>query len=256
MAVVEYAFSAGLARITLNSPERGNVMDAPLVSGLLGCVRRAAADDARVVLLGAEGRSFCVGGDIGAFHGEADPAGYVDDLADELHRAIADLQDLNAICVSLVRGVAAGAGVPLANAADLVIAGESAKFTLGYTKIGLSPDGGSTLLSASLGLHRALRFALLNPVVGASEALAMGLVSEVHPDDEVVAATERILDTLLAGSRGAMVAAKRLIRAQAAPHAVAGRRAEAVAIRSAMDTPDGREGVAAFVEKRPPIFAS
>ena len=254
MAFVEYSYDNGLARITLSAPERGNLMDTAMVGQLLGCVKRAAADDARVVLLSAEGKSFCVGGDVNAFHGDADPAGYVDDLADTLHRALADLQDLNAVCVSVVRGTAAGSGVPLANAADLVLAAESAKFTLGYTKIGLSPDGGSSLLAASVGLHRALRFALLNPVVTASEALAMGLVSEVHPDDDLDAAAARVVDAMLAGSRGALVAAKRLIRAQATPNPVSARRAEAVAIRAAIDSPDGIEGAAAFVEKRRPRF--
>ncbi len=93
--------------------------------------------------------------------------------------------------------MAAGAGVPLAAAADVVLAGASARFTLAYTKIGLSPDGGSSLLTAPLGLHRALHLALLNPVLTAQQAQAAGLVAEVHPDDELDAAVDLVVTQLM-----------------------------------------------------------
>ena len=97
---------------------------------------------------------------------------------------------MDAVVVSAVHGTAASAGVPLAAAADVVLAGASAQFTLAYTKIGLSPDGGSSLLTASLGLHRTLHLALLNPVLTAKQAQSAGLVAEVHPDDELDVAVD------------------------------------------------------------------
>ncbi|MFC4948252.1 enoyl-CoA hydratase/isomerase family protein [Pseudonocardia sp. GCM10023141] len=256
MSSVHYAFDGGAARITLADPQRGNPLDPAMAAALLHAVRRARADDARVVVLRGQGRAFSFGGDVGAFAAAEDPEQLVDDLAETLHRAVSDLHRMNAVVVSVVHGTAAGAGVPLAAAADVVLAGASARFTLAYTKIGLSPDGGSSLLTASLGLHRALHLALLNPVLTAEQAHAAGLVAEVHPDDELDAAVERVVAQLLAGSRTAQVAAKRLLRDVALPGAEGALRRETLSIRAAAAGPDGREGVAAFVAKRSARFPS
>ena len=144
----------------------------------------------------------------------------------------------------------------LAAAADLVVAAASARFTLAYTRIGFSPDGGSSLLTASVGLHRALQLALLNPVVSADEARAMGLVAQVHPDEALPAAVEEVVSLLRSGSRTAQVAAKRLLRETATPGAEAALRRETLSIRTRAASPDGREGVTAFLDKRAPSFPS
>ena len=256
MSLIRYEYDGGAARITLTAADRGNALDPQLAAELLRAVRRARADDAHVVLLRGEGRAFSVGGDVGAFAAADDPEQLVDDLAETLHRTISDLHRMDAVVVSAVHGMAAGAGVPLAAATDLVLAGASARFTLAYTKIGLSPDGGSSLLTASLGLHRALHLALLNPVLTAQQAQAAGLVAEVHPDDELDLAVDRVVAQLLAGSRTAQVAAKRLLREVALPWAEGALRRETLSIRACAASPDGREGVDAFVSKRPPSFPS
>lgn len=254
MTGVRYDLQDGAATLTLARPERGNSLDLPMTHDLLDAVRRARRDDARVVVLRAEGTAFCVGGDVAVMAASQDPEHYIDDLAETLHRAVSDLQRLDAVVVSVVQGVAAGAGVPLAAAADVVLAASSARFTLAYTKVGLSPDGGSSLLSASIGLHRALHLALLNPLLTAQEAHAAGLVAQVHPDDELDAQATTVVQTLLAGSRAAQVAAKHLLRAAAVPSPEGALRRETLAIRAAAAGPDGREGVRAFVDKRPPVF--
>ena len=256
VADVRYEQHDGVARIRLADPDRGNPLDPAAVTALARAVRRARADDAHVVVLSAEGRAFTVGGDVTAFAAAEDPEQTVDDMAETLHRAVSDLHRMDAVVVSVVQGMAAGGGEPLAAAADLVLAGASARFTLAYTRIGFAPDGGSSLLTASIGLHRALHLALLNPVLSAAEALAMGLVSQVHPDDELAAATEDVVRTLRAGSRTAQVAAKRLLRETATPGAEAALRRETLAARARAADPDGREGVAAFLAKRPPAFPS
>jgi 2-(1,2-epoxy-1,2-dihydrophenyl)acetyl-CoA isomerase len=256
VSLVSYELTDGAARITMTTPDRGNPLDPDAAAALLRAVRRARANDARVVLLRSQGRAFSFGGDVGAFARADDREQLVDDLAETLHRTVSDLHRMDAIVVSAVQGIAAGAGVPLAAAADLVIAGASARFTLAYTKIGMSPDGGSSLLTASLGLHRALHLALLNPVLTAQQAQAAGLVAEVHPDDELDAAVDRVVAQLLAGSRTAQVAAKRLLREVALPWAEGALRRETLSIRSCAASPDGREGVDAFVTKRPPSFPS
>ncbi len=251
-----YDLQGGAATIVLDDG-RGNAMTLESLAGLLVLVRRAVADDARVVVLtAAPGSAFCVGGDVVAFATAPDPARYVDDVAEALHRVVSELTRMDAIVVSVVHRTAAGAGVPLAAAADVVLAGASAKFTLGYTKIGLTPDGGSTLLPASLGLHRTLALALLNPVLSAAQAQEAGLVARVFADDELDAEAGRLIGQLLAGSRSAQVGAKRLIRAQATPAPEQTMRLETLSIRQAAGSPDGREGVRAFRDKRAPQFPS
>jgi 2-(1,2-epoxy-1,2-dihydrophenyl)acetyl-CoA isomerase len=256
MALVDYAHHDRVARISLADGNRGNPLNQATVDELARAVRQARADDVHVVVLSAQGRAFSVGGDVSAFAAAEDTEQMVDDLAESLHRVVSDLNRMDAVVVSVVHGTAAGAGVSLAAAADLVVAAASARFTLAYTKIGFSPDGGSSLLTASIGLHRALQLALLNPVVSADEARAMGLVAQVHPDEALPAAVEEVVSLLLSGSRTAQVAAKRLLRETATPGAEAALRRETLSIRARAASPDGREGVAAFMEKRAPRFPS
>jgi 2-(1,2-epoxy-1,2-dihydrophenyl)acetyl-CoA isomerase len=253
---VAYEQGDGVARIRLTDGDHGNPLTQATVDALARAVRRGRADDVHVVVLSGAGRAFSVGGDVSAFAAAEDTEQMVDDLAESLHRVVSDLHRMDAIVVSVVHGVAAGAGVSLAAAADLVIAGASARFTLAYTAIGFSPDGGSSLLSASLGLHRGLHLALLNPVLSAGEAQAMGLVAQVHPDEELGGAVEEVVRLLRSGSRTAQVAAKRLFRESATPGAEAALRRETLSIRTRAASPDGREGVAAFLDKRAPRFPS
>ena len=254
--LVEYVFADGLARVTLADPDRGNALSPRLGADLLDAVRRARRDRARVVVLAARGTAFSVGGDVKGFAAAADRPALIEDLAECLHRTVTDLQRSDAIVVSVVQGVAAGAGVPLAAAADIVLAGESAAFTLAYTKIGFSPDGGSTLLSSTVGLHRALHLALLNPLWSAAEAHAAGLVAKVYPDDELAAGAEKVVAQLLAGSAAAQAAAKRLVRDAVPGSPETAMRRESLSISERAGSPDADEGLAAFVEKRRPVFPS
>ncbi|GAB3392586.1 enoyl-CoA hydratase-related protein [Amycolatopsis echigonensis] len=256
MSLVSYTCRDGAAWIRLTDSSRGNPLSQAIVDELATAVRQARHDDARVVVLAAEGRAFSVGGDVSAFASADDVEQAIDDLAEALHRTISELHRMDAVVVSVVHGAAAGAGLALAAAADLVLAGASARFTLAYTKLGFTPDGGTSLLTASLGLHRALHLALLNPVLTAEQAHAFGLVAQVHPDDELAAAAEQVVRQLAAGSRAAQVATKRLLREAAAPAAETLLRRETLSIRARAASPDGREGVAAFAEKRTPEFPS
>lgn len=251
---VTYTFADGIARITLDEGDRGNPVHAGSVAALHDAVRRADADHARVIVLAAAGRFFSVGGDVAAFGAAEDISTFVDDLAEALHRTISELLRSPAVVVSVVHGTAAGAGFPLAAAADVVLAGRSAKFTLGYTKLGFSVDGGTSLLVHTLGLHRALRLALLNDVISADEAYAAGLVARVVEDDELAATAEEVVARLAAGSATAQAATKRLLRAVAEESPESVMRAESLSIRDRAAEPDGREGVRAFLDKRRPDF--
>jgi 2-(1,2-epoxy-1,2-dihydrophenyl)acetyl-CoA isomerase len=256
MSPVAYELIDGVARIRLSDGERGNPLDQVVVDALAQAVRRARADDVHVVVLSAEGRAFSFGGDVSAFAAAEDTELMVGDLAESLHRVVSELHRMDAIVVSVVHGMAAGAGLSLAAAADLVIAGSSARFTCAYTRIGFSPDGGTSLLTASIGLHAALRLALLNPVLTADEAHALGLVARVHPNEELDSAVDELVRLLRSGSRSAQVATKRLLRETATPGAEAALRRETLSIRTRAASADGREGVAAFLEKRQPSFPS
>ena len=253
-ASVTYALSDGVALLTMTNGDRGNPLNPTSVAELRAAVERAASDNAQVVVLQSEGKSFCVGGDLLTFSQAADAGAVVAAVATSLHEVVEQLHALDAVVVSVVRGAAAGAGVALAAAADLVIAASSARFTLAYTKLGYSPDGGTSLLTASLGLHRLLRLALLNPVLSAAEAQEAGLVCAVYADDGLDVGRDEVVQTLRAGSRSAQVAAKRLIRQQATPDVAAVLQREAESVGRAADSVDGRAGVEAFVAHRAPVF--
>jgi len=254
MTAIRYEHADGIARITLAEGDRGNPVHPAGVGELRAAVNRANADGARVIVLAAEGRFFSVGGDLGAFAGADDVRAFIDDLADELHRTISELIRSDAIVISAVQGTAAGAGFPLACAADVVVAADTAKFSLAYVKVGLSPDGGSSLLAHSLGLHRMLRYALLGDLATAQELHAAGLVARVVPADELAATVDALAASLVAGSAPALAAAKRLIRDAVEPTPETALRRETLSIRALAGSADGREGVAAFVEKRAPRF--
>jgi 2-(1,2-epoxy-1,2-dihydrophenyl)acetyl-CoA isomerase len=250
---VSYERRGDAAWITLDEPARGNPLHSASVGELLTVVRRANTEHTRVIVLAARGRFFSVGGDLAALAGAEDLGRYVDDLAESLHRVISELTRSDAVVVSVVQGVAAGAGFALAAAADIVLAAATSSFTLGYTAVGLSNDGGSSLLVHTLGLHRVLRLALLNDPLSAQEAHDAGLVARVVPDDELPGAAEQVVTSLLAGSPSAQGRAKRLIRdtAEPAPESVMQR--ETLSIRESAET-DGREGINAFLDKRTPEF--
>lgn len=252
---VDYTFAGGAARITLTAGDRGNPIEPVSTRQLHEAVLRAKADSARVIVLAAEGRFFSVGGDLSTFAGADDPSALLLDLAESVHRVVTELVRGDAIVVSVVHGTAAGGGFPLAAAADIVLAAENAKFSLAYAKVGLSPDCGGSLLVHTLGLHRVLRLALLGDLITAQEAADAGLVARVVPAADLSAATDEVVATLLAGSPQALAATKRLLRdvAERAPEAALRREAESISTLAG--TPNGREGVAAFLEKRPPAYS-
>lgn len=245
----------GCVRVTMTRAGAGNSLTLDSAAELLAVVRWAQAIDARVLVLQGDERSWCVGGDIRGFASAPDREFLVGDLAEALHRVVSELTRMDTIVVAAVDGIAAGAGMPLAAAADVIIASERARFTLGYTKIGLTPDGGSTLLTSTLGLHRTLYQALMNPILSAGEAHELGLVARVAPVDEFQSAVEEVVTALLAGPAHALSVTKHLIRDRAAADAEAALRRESRAVSRAAAGAEASEGIAAFLEKRPPRFA-
>ena len=256
MALVNYQLRDRAAWITLANPDAGNSFTPAMAEALSEAVRRAERDSAVVLVLRAEGRFFSVGGDLAGFAEADDLPDYMNDLATHGHRIIAELTRSDMIVVSVVQGTAAGIGFPLAMAADLVIAADTAAFTLGYTRVGLTGDGGTGLLARSIGLHRTLRLALLNDVLTADEAYAAGLVARVVPAADLDAETGKIVARLATGSRGAQAGIKRVVRAAATADIETQLALEARTMTEATRDPDAIEGVSAFLARRAPEFGS
>lgn len=244
------------AVLTLARPERGNALDLTAARALreaaYRCRDRAGL---RTVHLRSEGSAFCVGGDLSEFTDAADLAAHVHQVASTMHEAMGLLRDLPAILVTVVQGVAAGGGVGLALLGDVVLAGRRARFRAGYTAAGLSPDAGlSALLARAVGPARALDFLLTNRELSALEAAQWGLVSRVIDDDVLDAQAHRLLADLAAGAPESLVASRDLVRKAPSRGWAEQLEQEAATIARLAASPHGREGVAAFLDKRVPDF--
>ncbi|MFH1329341.1 MAG: enoyl-CoA hydratase-related protein [Actinomycetota bacterium] len=255
LETVQLEVDEGLARIHLARPEAGNAVTGQMARELMEMVGRCARDTAiRAVLLTGNGRRFCVGGDLREFVrcGEALP-GHLREMTTYLHAAVSRLVGLEVPVVAGVHGAAAGAGLSLACACDMVVAGESTRFRAAYLAIGLPPDGSlSFTLPRLAGTRRALDLVLSNRPFTALEALEWGIVSRVVSDGEVEAEALRLARDLAAGPTRALGAAKRLLRLEAPLETQM--EMEARAIVDAAQGDDGLEGIAAFLEKREPHF--
>jgi len=247
----------GVASLRLVRARERNAIDLAMVAAL-DAAARACADDAgvRAVLISAEGPAFSVGGDLGYL------AGRVDDLDDALeemipdfHRALARLAALDVPVVCAVQGAVAGGGLGLAWIADLVLASEDAVFTAAFARLGLSGDGGSTwFLPRLVGLRRAQELEFGDRVLTAAEALEWGLVTRVVPRAELDAEAQALAARLAAGPTIALGHIRRLLRDSWGATLEQQLDAERAAMKACAGTADAREGVRAFVERRPPSF--
>lgn len=252
---VLFELDDGLARITLNRPETLNAIDFEIVEGLAAALATCESEAARCVLLTGSGRAFCAGGNLRFFASADDLPALFLDLIVRFHDAVLAIARLDAPVVVAVQGSAAGAGFSLACGADLVVAASSARFVVGYSAIGLTPDGGgSYFLPRLAGLGKALDIALLNPTLDAAEAAAAGIVSRVVPDEQLDQAALDLARGLAAGPTRALGATKRLLRASLDARIEEQLERERQSIAAMARTDDGAEGLSAFVEKRPPHF--
>jgi 2-(1,2-epoxy-1,2-dihydrophenyl)acetyl-CoA isomerase len=208
------------------------------------------------VLVTGDGPTFCVGGDLKDFAGHgADRPQHLADITTYLHAAMSRLMRLPVPVVAAVQGSAAGAGMSLAAAADLVLAGASSRFVMAYTAIGLTPDGSGTwTLPRLVGLRRALELTLTNRRLSAEEAVAEGIATRVVPDDQLADEALALARSLAAGPTGALGAAKRLLRESIGRDLEAQLALETESLARAAGSADSREGIAAFLEKRPAEF--
>lgn len=246
-----------VARITLNRPEAANSLNLALARDLMHAALQCDEDPAiRAVVITGAGRVFCAGGDLKSFVEQGDNLPYyMKEVTTYFHAAISRLTRMDAPVVAAVNGAAAGAGMSLTCACDLVVAGESARFTMAYTRAGLTPDGSSTyFLPRIVGLKRALDLTLTNRVLTAAEALEWGIVSRVVPDADLLAEAGALAAQLASGATKALGTAKRLLHSGWVETLETQMEHETRAIAGMARTADGKEGIDAFLTKRAASF--
>lgn len=250
------SLDSGVLSVTLNRPDSLNSLNAIMLRTLADVLEHAAGDAAvRAVRLGGAGRGFSSGAGISAEDQSDRRPDTPDEVLQEANRAVRAIVNLPKPVVSVVHGPAAGVGVSLALACDIVLASEKAFFLLAFTKIGLMPDGGaSALVAASIGRARAMKMALLAERISAADALDFGLVSEVYPADELEAGVAAVLDKLVSGPAIALRKTKQAINAATLTELepAIGRESEGQLIL--LNSKDFREGTRAFQEHRSPTF--
>jgi len=247
---VQVETRGAVALVTLNRPDSANTLNLQMAMDLLAaamtCARTAAV---RAVVLTGAGRHFCFGGDLRAMATrDTSGDGYIRELTTYLHAAISHFVRMDAPVVAAVNGTAAGAGVGLVAMADLALCARSSKFNLAYTNAGLTPDAGTTFL-----LPRPMELLLLNRTLPAAEALVWGLVNEVVADEQLLTRAMEVAEQLAQGASGAHGATKRLV-AQSLGAFESQMVLESETIAAHAVSPEGTEGISAFLEKRKPQF--
>jgi 2-(1,2-epoxy-1,2-dihydrophenyl)acetyl-CoA isomerase len=242
-----------IGRITLNRPDSLNALNGVMRRELLAALKTLGRDESvRVVVVTGEGRGFCSGADL---RGGASERAFRRVLTNEYNPLISAIRDLPKPVIAAVNGVAAGAGVSLALACDLVYASDDARFIQAFVRIGLVSDSGSTrTLVRALGRHRAAQLIFSGEPLSATEALAVGLLNGVVPGDQLAAMVSQVATRLANAPTRAIALAKRSIN-----HAEDAELDESLAMEAALQelagrTDDHAEGVAAFAEKREPRF--
>jgi 2-(1,2-epoxy-1,2-dihydrophenyl)acetyl-CoA isomerase len=254
---VQVETRGSVALVTLNRPESANTVNLQMAMDLLAAAMTCSRNPAvRAVVLTGAGRNFCFGGDLRAIASkEAAKDAYLRELTGYLHAAISHFVRMDPPVIAAVNGTAAGAGVGLVAMADLAICGKSSKFNLAYTNAGLTPDGGTSfLLPRVIGSRRTMELLLLNRGLPADESLSWGLVNEVVEDGELLERALAIAGQLSNGPTRAFGKAKRLVAHSLGAfesHMVL----ESETIAAQAMTPEGVEGIGAFLEKRKPDFS-
>ena len=254
------AITDGVAVLTLNRPARLNAMSRPMLDGLLEALPRLAEDpEVGVVVLTGAGRGFCAGGDVKAMAEGTELGGVtLEERAQALRSRMEVsrwLHEMPKPTIAMVRGAAAGAGLSLAMACDMRMAGDSARFGTAFARVGYSGDfGGSFFLTRLVGTAKARELYYTAELLDAQQALALGLVNRVIPDARLAEETMVLASRLARGPRVAFRYMKRNMNA-----------AESGALKELLDleawhhtrtgmTEDHREAAKAFVDKRDPVF--
>ncbi|MBW2093581.1 MAG: enoyl-CoA hydratase/isomerase family protein [Deltaproteobacteria bacterium] len=248
---------SGLAVITLARPNAFNSFDLEMIGGLAeNLVRMALDPDVVGIAITGEGKAFCAGGDLrwlSVYKGDPDAAFH--ELAARYHQAILEIKRMPKPVVAAINGLAAGGGFSLALACDFRVMEATAVLKQGYTSNGLSIDGGGTYsLPRLVGLARALEIAAFDRAIPADQALSWGLVTEVVGDGKSLDRALALLEELRKMPLSSFAASKELLTASFDTPFEVTLEKERQALSQCAVHPNGREGVAAFLEKRKPLY--
>lgn len=242
---------------TFSNPATLNSLDAAMAADLDRITATLRQDsELGLLVLQGEGRAFMAGGDVNAFHGDAETvSAAIDSIMLSLNAFIEAVASAPCLTIASVHGAVAGGGLSIMLACDLVVAAESTKFVFAYAALGTTPDGGLTqILPVLVGRHRAIELLLLPGSITASEAHGLGLVNEVVPDVERDARTRALIERLEANSLLANAQTKALIRSGEVASLREQLAAEKRSFQLCAAGNDFKEGVSAFLEKRHPNF--
>ncbi len=253
-----FSVDDGVAEVTISRPDAANAMDRQLMYELMHAAIHCDEDDdvRSVIITGAGDRFFSAGGDLASFRDAEDGAGsLLKEMTTYFHAAISRFSRMNAPVVAAVNGVAAGAGLSLVAACDLAIAADSARFVSAYTASALTPDGSSTyFLPRLIGVRRSMELMITNRRLSATEALEWGIVNEVVPAAELLPTARALAASLATGATVAFGAVKAMLHQSLGGTLESQMEMEARSIAAMSHTVDGREGIKAFFDKRPPVF--
>jgi 2-(1,2-epoxy-1,2-dihydrophenyl)acetyl-CoA isomerase len=255
--LVRLDINAGIANIRLNRPDRLNALDFALAEALLAALLQVEGDTSvKVVTLTGEGRAFMAGGDISIFHkaGEQAPQAATT-LIELFHQIVRRIRRMKAPVIAGVQGAIAGGGLGLALACDIVVAASDASFVPAYTRIGTSPDGGTTWsITRLIGTRRAIEWIALGEPMTAEAAAAIGLINRVVPAEKLQAEVGALARRIAEGPAFALGSVKHLVYHAATASFDEQLEAERDRFIAAAGTRDFREGIGAFFERRPPKF--
>lgn len=245
-------------RIVLNRPQQLNCWDTKLNHELFGALEDVMDDpEIRFIVFTGAGRSFCAGGDIDEFNQRMaiDTQAYISEIVRKSHEIVLQVRKIGKLTIAAVNGLAAGSGFNLTLACDFKVAVRSAKFSQRFVRVGLSPDtGGTYFLPQLVGLTRATEILMTGDFITADRALELGLINQVVEEDALERATEEWIEKLSKSAYPALIHTKRLINQSCLPELATQLEAERAAMVASSATGDFREGVSAFLAKRPAQF--
>jgi 2-(1,2-epoxy-1,2-dihydrophenyl)acetyl-CoA isomerase len=255
--LVRVEIAGGIANVRLNRPDRLNALDFPMAEALVAAITQAERDTSvKVVTLTGEGRAFMAGGDVGVFHraGENAPQ-EIARLIELFHQIVRCIRRMRPPVICGVQGAVAGGGLGLALACDIVIAADNASFVPAYTRLGTSPDGGTTWsITRLIGQRHALEWIMLGEQMDAEGAATIGLINRVVATERLTEEVNALAQRIAAGPAFAFASVKRLVYQATGASFDEQLEAERDAFVAAAGTKDFREGVAAFFERRPAKF--
>ena len=251
-----FSQSGSIGTLTFNRPDVYNAMNIELIHAMRDVTAELAVSKTlRAVILKGAGKAFLAGGDVGLFYKQRESMGNVKPLGDALHAGIKNIRNMPFPVIAQIHGACAGAGLSVAMAADFAIAAEGAQFNTAYTKIGLSPDGGSTFfLPRYVGMKRAIELTMLADMFDAKAAASMGIINRVVPAQDLEQEVAALAERLSNGATQAFARAKKLINQSFVTPIDKQLDDEIAFFAECATTDDFKEGVTAFVEKRKPHF--